>query len=481
MALTIRNSHPVRHNAAFGWACRQYLDQQKRLTSSPGYSRLRGPDRRRRAFTTSIRSPASHRVLVVGGGPAGCTTAYFLAKAGLDVTVIERSVRSPYGQGLDITNQAVEVVKRMGLLDTIKANMTGETGFALLDDTGRRIGSLLGTNAAQYESVENDELPSFTNEIEIMRGTLNEILADAAKQEGVKFRYGCTITNLRQYIDCVSATLSDNKQAEDYMAIIGADGVGSLVAKLVFPEGMLKNSLDPTNTFAAYFSMDLDKVDQMSYSRLQHGGGGRAIWVRPIDRQGTRASGYFITTTPTSTELEKLSASLTSGTQQQEKMAQLYADMGGIKDVVVQGMRKSDDWHFTRLVQVKLPTWHIGRCALVGDAAYCPTPLTGQGTSMALMGAYILAGELAANPTNPGAAFAEYKRKFDPYVKEEGMIPLGGRAPNIFVPQSRLAVWALRQLYSGFSNGYGKGLFKFLNSGKKDEDKFRLPMYKFKA
>lgn len=242
---------------------------------------------------------------------------------------------------------------------------------------------------------------------------------------------------------------------------------------------MIGDILHPTNTYTAYFSMDMGQADRHSYSRLQHGGQGRAIWIRPIDRDGTRASGYFITTTPTSSQLETVSDSLTTVQQQQSKIAELHADMKGIGDIFLQGMRASDDWHFARLVQVKLPTWHVDRCALVGDAAYCPTPLTGQGTSMALIGSYVLAGELAAHPGNPAAAFAEYKRKFDPYVKAKGVIPFGGKAPNLFIPRSRLMVWILRQLYRGFSNGYGRRLFKMMTPGEKKERKFEMPVYSF--
>ena len=131
---------------------------------------------RRRLFSTTnatrlaeLTRPATSsapRILIVGAGPAGCTTAYFLAKAGFEVTIAERSTRPPYGQGIDITNQAVDVVKRMDLLEKIKANTTGETGFALLDDAGKQVGSLLGTNDAQYETQAGGPT-SLTNEIEV--------------------------------------------------------------------------------------------------------------------------------------------------------------------------------------------------------------------------------------------------------------------------------------------------------------------------
>lgn len=175
--------------------------------------------------------------------------------------------------------------------------------------------------------------------------------------------------------------LSDRQQVEPYSVVIGADGVGSRVRKLAFPSETLKTAYSPTNTYAAYFSMSVEEEDRRSYSRLQQGGRGRALWLRPIDRQGARQTGYFITTTPTSTELDKLdtSGNLATREQQQSNLEALHDNMRGIKDLVVRGMYECNDWHFTRLAQIKLPTWHVGRCALVGDAAYCPTPLTGQG------------------------------------------------------------------------------------------------------
>ena len=196
-----------------------------------------------------------------------------------------------------------------------------------------------------------------------MRGTLNEIIADAAQHQKVQFRYGCTVTKITQQSDLATATLSDSAAQESYTAIIGADGVGSNVRKLAFPQDMLQNSFHPTNTYAAYFSMVLPPSEQKSYSRLQHGGRGRALWLRPIDHAGTQASGYFITTTPTSKDLEALSSANTTREHQQDKLAQLHADMGGIGPLVIAGMRACKDWHFSRLTQIRLPSWHSGRCA----------------------------------------------------------------------------------------------------------------------
>lgn len=169
MALPVRLSRSVLlHNAPLEQCIHQHTRLDTRsLTEQARLHFTRGKSRTFKTSSTLKKPPPSNRILVVGGGPAGCTTAFFLAKAGFDVTVAERSTRSPYGQGIDVTDQAVDVVKRMGLLDKIKSETTGETGFALLDDGGRQIGSLLGTNAAQRDSTQSEESPSLTNEIEV--------------------------------------------------------------------------------------------------------------------------------------------------------------------------------------------------------------------------------------------------------------------------------------------------------------------------
>ncbi|KAI4726735.1 oxidoreductase [Aureobasidium sp. EXF-10728] len=417
-----------------------------------------------------------HHILIVGGGPAGSSTAFWLAKAGFKVTIAERSTIPPYGQGIDITDEAVDVVKKMGLWEKIKDNTTGESGFALLDDAGNKIGSV-GTNPADQSKTAF----SPTNEIEIMRGTLTNIFMDAAKEQGVKYRYGCTVTEIQQGTSSVTATLSDTNQPEEYTAIIGADGVASRVRNLSFDKGAIENCFKQTDTYVAYFSMQVDPKHQKTYSVLQHANKGRILWLRPIDRTGSRASGYLIVTTTDAADLQQAAR---HGTVDQQKalLETRFQGIGGIKERVLQGMKDSGDFYFTRVVQVKLDTWHSGRCALVGDAAYCPSPLTGQGTTMALIGSYILAGELAANPEDPAAAFTNYKKKFEGFVQENGSIPLGGRAPKLAAPQSDLGIWVLRSIFGTIAR---PGFQKFFNSLPSlpsfggGEQKFEVPDYNF--
>jgi 2-polyprenyl-6-methoxyphenol hydroxylase-like FAD-dependent oxidoreductase len=105
------------------------------------------------------------RILISGGGPAGAATAFWLAKAGFGVTVVERSTAEPCGQGIDVQNSAVEVARRMGLLETIKTKTTGETGFALVDDDGNDIG-FMGVTPAEGAG-KNAPIGAPSQEIEV--------------------------------------------------------------------------------------------------------------------------------------------------------------------------------------------------------------------------------------------------------------------------------------------------------------------------
>jgi 2-polyprenyl-6-methoxyphenol hydroxylase-like FAD-dependent oxidoreductase len=291
----------------------------------------------------------------------------------------------------------------------------------------------------------------------------------------------CTVDDIKEGENSVSATLSDTNQSESFTAIIGADGVASRVRKLTFDKAANENCFRQTDTYCSYFSMQVDPKHQTTYSVLQHGNKGRVLWRRPIDRAGTRASSYLIVTTTDAADLQHAAR---YGTTEQQKalLEQRFEGVGGIRDQIIQGMNDSDDFYFTRVVQVKLDTWHSGRCALVGDAGYCPSPLTGQGTTMALIGSYVLAGELAKNPEDPATTFTNYKKNFEAFVQENGSIPLGGRAPKLAAPQSDFGIWIIRSIFGTIARPGVQKLFESLPSLPSfggGEEKFKVPEYNF--
>lgn len=421
--------------------------------------------------TTNSRNTMTNnarRVLVVGGGPAGACIAFWLAKAGFQVTVAERSTsKFAYGQGIDITGPAIQVVKNMGLYEKIKANTTGEAGTTMVNDKGEAI-------AALGSAPEDASTASWTQEIEIMRGKCTELFAEAAQAfSNVTYRYGCTVSEIRQGDMSVTAVLSDTEKPEDFTAVIGADGQSSRVRSLIFDEATNNDCIDAKDVYTGYFSMTGDPDHDAPNSRIQNATGGRTVYIRPIDKKGSRSSCYIIAV-GNYERLDKLSESGSSADQKAE-LLDLFHDFPGLGERARHGLHEeADDFYFTRVVQVKLKSWHSGRCALVGDAAYAPSPLTGQGTTLAILGSYVLAGELASDPEDPAAAFAEYESKLQGYVKKEQKIPFGGKAPELLNPRTGIGIAVERTLFKFMAKSQ---IWKVLDVGKDEE--FTVPKYSF--
>lgn len=405
------------------------------------------------------------RILVVGGGPAGATSAYWLARAGFEVTVAERSTEKfAYGQGIDITGPALEIVGKMGVLGTIKEKMTGEGGFAILDD-----------NSNIIAQVGAGEGISLTQEIEIMRGDLTKLLADAANaSDKVTYRYGSTVMEIQQNKDGVNVVLSDNKdgKSEQYLAIIGADGQNSKTRQMIFDRNVTKDSYKGLKQYTAYFSLD-GRPEDTPNSRLQQAPGRRAILIRPVDAKAgscTKSSCYMVYTN----ENERIKQAMgQSAIEQKAVLASLFEDFPGpMARRAIQGLQDTKDFYMSETAQIKLPKWSSGRCALVGDAAYAPSPVTGQGTALAILGSYLIAGELASNPDDSELAFAKYEERLRGYVTQAQNLPLDGKVVRLVNPETYTGIRILRFVFWFVA---WSGIWKWFDF--KDKNKFDLPEY----
>ncbi|KAF2211541.1 hypothetical protein CERZMDRAFT_43304 [Cercospora zeae-maydis SCOH1-5] len=404
---------------------------------------------------------SKRRVLVNGGGPAGAATAFWLAKAGFDVLVTERSTTRPYGQGVDVTGRAVDILGKMGLEQRIRDNTTGEEGLVVVDDHGENVAPPLGAAPAEGGTA------SVTQEIEIMRRDLTRIFVEAAEAlPSVTFRYGCTVDELHQHENSITAVLSDTREPEEFAGVIGADGLGSTIRKLAFEQRKSARLREGSSLHYCRYDTPVGK--------LQHANKGRGILIRPIDKKGNRSSCYLMSWT----EDHDLAQVARTGSQEDQKalLDNMFRGFNGpLGKRAVEGMHRADDFYFTRIVQIKLDSWHRGRAALVGDAAYSPSPLTGQGTTLAIIGAYVLAGEMAKSPDDLQQAFASYHAILKAFVSESQQIPLGGKAPKLALPQTDWGIWILRLCYKIIALS---GLWRLLNFGN-ETVKVDLPEYDF--
>jgi 2-polyprenyl-6-methoxyphenol hydroxylase-like FAD-dependent oxidoreductase len=353
-------------------------------------------------------------VLISGAGVAGLSLAYWLRQYGLQPTLVERgrALRTG-GQAIDIRGAARDVVERMGLLDDVRAAHTGTRGIAWLDERGRRVASLGADAFGDSGGVVAD--------LEILRGDLLRILHDAADTE---IQYGTEITALTDAADGVRVTFSRGP-VRTFDAVVGADGTGSGVRSLVFGRQGVRDLGYHVAYFPARTRLDLDGWEVMYNLPAGNGVGGRAVALYPLGRDGDcRVLLGFVTPEP-----------LAVTANPAELVRTAFAGAGWEIPALLDQLRDGDDLYFARAGEVNLAEWHRGRNGLHGDAAFGGS--VGMGTSLALVGAYVLAGELAT-ADSPQTAFARYADEMREYVAANRKQPPGGASG--FAPRTRTGI-----------------------------------------
>jgi len=379
----------------------------------------------------------SERILICGAGVAGSVLAYWLAKNDFEVVVIERSkTEQKSGQGIEIEEPALQVVKSMGILDKLNEKRTGETGFNLVDVQGRSCGIL---EAGGF---------SPTGALELMRGDLTEVLYKAAdKSPNVTYLFETSIHSLRQTQDKVIVDLQNRNDrtilTEAFDLVVGADGQRSRTRQLVMGSPEELNCFKHVGAYVAYFS--IPKQDQdWPYSRLCHFPDQKVIWTRPVSTESDVTSVYFIHLNDNIPSLRRANAA-GDRLKQKEAFAELYSGLGWESPRIIEQMMEAENFYSDELVQVKLQKWSRDRVVLVGDAAWAPSPFTGAGNQLAIIGGWVLAQELSRNRNV--MAFDMYEKRLRPYVEDAQSIGLGGYAPYLFVPQTSWGIWLLRTAF----------------------------------
>lgn len=378
------------------------------------------------------------RVLISGAGIAGSILAYWLGRNAYKVVVVERSrANQKLGQGIEIEEPALQVVKRMRVMDRLNAIRTGEAGFSLFNSRGGACGTL-----------EADKFISPTGALEMMRGDMAEVFYKTADESpNVEYRFQTTVKKFSQTADKITVDLEDRANqtttTEEFDFMIGADGARSRTRQSLFGPDEETKCLNPIGIVTAYFSIPSAPHDY-PYSRLCNYPGRRIIWTRPIREKCSETSAYIIQAKPASAALRE--ANLSGDRAAQKKCyAEMFEGLGWEAPRVIAGMMEAENFYSDELVQVKLPRWHEGRVALVGDAAWAPTPVTGEGNQLAIIGAWVLAQEMVRDRTT--AAFANYDARLRKYVDECQQIPLNGKAPLLLNPETWWGVAVLQNMF----------------------------------
>ncbi|MFE4833976.1 FAD-dependent monooxygenase [Arthrobacter sp. NPDC056691] len=394
-------------------------------------------------------------VLIAGASVAGPALAYWLERYGWRTTVVERApALRTGGQNVDVNGAGLQVIRRMGLEDQVRAAHTGESGLEFVGARGQVL--------ARFP-VGDPSGMSLTSEVEILRGDLAELLVSNTSAS-TDYRFGDRITSLQPEGDAALVTFEQGS-AERFDLVVAADGIGSDTRRLVFGDEPVVTSLGLEATWATIARTDSD-TDWWRWFNTPGG----TISLRP-DRYGTMR--VLITRTLSRGE-KRDPASGRTPEEQRALLRQTFSGGGWETDRVLRALEDVEDLYFEEVGQVHAPRWSKGHVVLVGDAAHCPSPMTGMGTTLAVVGAYVLAGEIAKH-TALCDGLAAYERIMRPWVNQTQKLPPG--VPRIANPTSRAGVALLQAAVRVAGTRVVRGIATRMSRGGPPAQTFALPDY----
>lgn len=353
--------------------------------------------------------PMDNRILISGAGIAGLTLAHWLARYGFKPTVVERApgLRAG-GNGVDLRGRAIEVAERMGVMEQVRAASTDVVGMKFVDAADRAVARV---------DIRGD------GGVEIMRGDLLELLHRAAGG-AVEYVFGDSVTALGQTGDGVDVAFERGPDRR-FGLVLGADGLHSTVRRLAF--GAESRFLRHKGHYFAFADAPAALGEDRWMTMYNLPGRMAGIYRSGHHRQ---AKAYFIFRSPELPAYDHRDVDA-----HRRMIGDAFAAEASWRTADLLAAALADpDFYFDALSQVRMDSWSTGRVALAGDAAHCASPASGAGAELALVGAYRLAGELAAADGDHALAFRRYREGHRAMVEKKQRI---GPNLGLMVPRTR--------------------------------------------
>ncbi|MFC9996638.1 FAD-dependent monooxygenase [Nocardia sp. NPDC127526] len=382
-------------------------------------------------------------VLISGASVAGPALAYWLQRYGFEVTVVEKAAMlRAGGQAIDFTGAThMTVLERMGMLEDIRARQTGKTDMSLIDASERELALISG---------------DFTGgDIEILRGDLADVMYKHTADK-CEYIFGDSISALTETADGVHVEF-ENTRARTFDLVFGCDGIHSRVRKLTFgPERDFVRHQGYYYCIAGashWEAQDASRERAHSFGYNEPG--------RLAVSGGSKAGQMYLFASP------EIEYSRDDVAEQQRIVAEKLAGMGWRVPEMLAELPTLDGFYLDSISKVTMKSFVKGRIALLGDAGYGNT-LAGFGTGLAVVGAYVLAGELAAADGDYQAAFARYEEIMKRYLRMAD----GANAGPFLAPKTKLGIRA-RNWFLG--SRLWTLMLKYTDSAKNDIDLQNYP------
>ena len=359
---------------------------------------------------------AKLEVLISGAGIAGCTLAYWLTRNGHCATLVERSgsLRSS-GSPVDVRGPAVDVAERMNIATYLRAASIRLQGMTLLDSDGGRVARV------DIAALRSSIVPK---DMEIARGDLARILHEASAHDA-DYMFADCIKTLAQDEMGVDVTF-EHSRPRRFDLVIGADGLHSIVRRLAF--GADSQFVQHAGLYAATISLPGSSDGECEMFMLN--APGKLATLHPC---AGAPLAYFVFWHPQIPEFD-----YTDLNQHKLILERTFAGIGWRVPEFLDAVRVTRDMYFDSVARVDVANWARGRIALLGDASSCVS-LFGDGSTLAIAGAYELAKALMESPADPQGAFSRYQSVHGKLVasKQKNLISTASR----IVPRTSTGIW----------------------------------------
>ncbi len=366
-------------------------------------------------------------ILISGAGIAGPTLAYWLKLYGFNPTIVEQSpVLREGGYAIDFVGAGFEVAEKMGILQELKKADLKIKELVFVDKKGNRQGAL---NSFHMRGLLNNRY------LNLFRSDLSKAIFNHLNTD-TETIFGDSIRRIEENSNDTLVTFRSGEERH-FDLVVGTDGLHSDVRNLIFgdDEYFEKYFGYYVAAFTVRNYLPIDNPIKTENSYFSHTIPGKQLDIYSINENELTALFIFASDRILGYSHQNLDG-------QKQILRDEFRDMEWESQALLERLADADDFYFDSVSQIRMEHWSKGRVALLGDSAFAPSLLAGQGSSLAMVAAYILAGELKEANGNYEAAFKQYEAIFKPFIEYKQKVAKS--FAHSLVPQNYFSIWLRR-------------------------------------